>query len=73
MHSNVKAEELAYRLAMHVRGVARGGATATIARKRMKRSWIVEKREAFYELSVTKESEKLKIKLLFTSRRPPAR
>ena len=38
----------------------------------MKRSWIVEKREAFYELSVTKESEKLKMKLLFTSRRPPA-
>ena len=26
----------------------------------------------FYELSVTKESEKLKMKLLFTSRRPPA-
>ena len=64
MHSNVKAEKSAYGLAMHVRGVAGGGgrATATIAQKRMKRSWIVEKREAFYELSVTKESEKLKIK-----------
>ena len=34
---------------------------------------LVEKRETFYDLSVTKESEKLIIKLLFTSRRPPAR
>ena len=31
---------------------------------------LVEKREAFNDLSVTKESEKLIIKLLFTSRRP---
>ena len=34
---------------------------------------LVEKREAFNDLSVTKESEKLIIKLLFTSRRPPER
>ena len=34
---------------------------------------LVEKREAFNDLTVTKESEKLIIKLLFTSRRPPER
>ena len=34
---------------------------------------LVEKREAFNDLSVTKESETLIIKLLFTLRRPPER
>ena len=34
---------------------------------------LVEEREVFNDLSVTKESEKLIIKLLFTSRRPPER
>ena len=34
---------------------------------------LVEKREAFYDLRVANESEKLTIKLFFNSRQPPAR